>query len=442
VLLRALNTPLMIATYLAIIRAGGIAGATMPLLRPRELAYIIDKAQVALAVCDHRLLADLETAQAMAPVLKRIVPLGGAAPDDLTASMVQAQGGVPPHDTASDDVCLIAFTSGTTGQPKGTVHFHRDMLAICDAYGAQVLRAQPDDVFIGTAPIAFTFGLGAVVLFPLRIGASAVLIEQGSPESLLAAIRAQRPTVCFTAPTGYRALLGMLAPGDTDSLRICVSAGETLPAATWHAWYRATGIRLMDGIGSTEMLHIFLAAPVEQVRPGSVGFAVPGYEAKLIDAEGRDLPRGSTGRLAVRGPTGCRYLADARQANYVVDGWNVTGDTFHWDEDGYFSFRARSDDMIVSSGYNIAGPEVEAAILLHPGVAECAVVGAPDEARGAVVKAVIVPKPGVPAGPDLARAIQDWVKAEIAPYKYPRIVEFRDELPRTETGKLQRFRLR
>ena len=441
VLLRAPNTPLMIATYLAIIRAGGIAVATMPLLRLRELAYILDKARIALAICDHRLLPDLEAAQAQSPVLGRIVPLGGDGPDDLTALMAAAQGGLP-HDTASDDVCLIAFTSGTTGEPKGTVHFHRDMLAICDAYGAQVLRARPDDVFIGTAPIAFTFGLGAVVLFPLRIGASAVLIEQGAPDSLLAAIRAHRPTVCFTAPTGYRALLGMLGPGDTESLRICVSAGETLPAATWHAWHRATGIRLMDGIGSTEMLHIFLASPVEQVRPGSVGFAVPGYEAKLIDAAGRDLPPGSTGRLAVRGPTGCRYLADARQTNYVVDGWNVTGDTFHWDEDGYFSFQARSDDMIVSSGYNIAGPEVEAVILLHPDVAECAVVGAPDEARGALVKAVVVPKPGVAPGPALARAIQDWVKAEIAPYKYPRIIEFSDTLPKTESGKLQRFRLR
>jgi 2-aminobenzoate-CoA ligase len=442
VLLRAPNTPLMIATYLAIIRAGGIAVATMPLLRSRELAYMIEKARITLAVCDHRLLADLEGAQAQAPILQHIVALGGPGPDDLTAAMAQAEGGFPPHDTAADDVCLIAFTSGTTGQPKGTMHFHRDMLAICDAYGAQVLQARPEDVFMGTAPIAFTFGLGAVVLFPLRIGASAILIEQGAPELLREAIRTLRPTVCFTAPTAYRAMLRLMQPGDTASLRICVSAGETLPAATWHAWHDATGIRLMDGIGSTEMLHIFIAAPADEVRPGSTGRAVPGYEAKLIDVDGRDLKPGSTGRLAIRGPTGCRYLADPRQANYVIEGWNVTGDTFHQDEDGYFWFRARSDDMIVSSGYNIAGPEVEAAVLLHPDVAECAVVGTPDEARGTVVKAVVVPRPGVQAGPELARSIQDWVKAEIAPYKYPRIVAFAESLPRTETGKLQRFKLR
>ena len=441
-LLRAPNTPLMIATYLAIIRAGGIAVATMPLLRSRELAYIIDKAQIGLAVCDHRLRADLEGAQRAAPVLRHIVALGGADAEDLTVSMQAVLGRAPPHDTAADDVCLIAFTSGTTGEPKGTMHFHRDMLAICDAYGARVLRARPEDVFIGTAPIAFTFGLGAVVLFPLRIGASSILIEQGSPENLLGAIRALRPTVCFTAPTAYRAMLGLMQARDTESLRICVSAGETLPAATWHAWHQATGIRIMDGIGSTEMLHIFLAAPVEHVRPGSTGFAVPGYEAKLIGASGETLPRGSIGRLAVRGPTGCRYLADGRQGRYVIDGWNVTGDTFRQDEDGYFWFQARSDDMIISAGYNIAAPEVEAAVLLHADVAECAVIGVPDAARGMVVKAFVVTRPGVAAGSELLRSIQDWVKAEIAPYKYPRIVEFVDALPRTETGKLQRFRLR
>ncbi len=439
VLLRAPNTPMMVASYLAVIKAGGIAVATMPLLRSRELAYILDKARIGLALCDHRLLADLEGAEA--PGL-RIVAMGGAGPDDLTAAMAAASGRFAAHDTAADDVCLIAFTSGTTGQPKGTMHFHRDMLAICDAYAAQVLRARPDDVFIGTAPLAFTFGLGAVVLFPLRIGASAILLEQAAPEALLATIRDLRPTVCFTAPTAYRAMLGLMQRGDTASLRICVSAGETLPAASWHAWHDATGLKLMDGIGATEMLHIFIAAPIDRVRPGATGLPVPGYEAKLIDAAGQDLPRGSTGRLAVRGPTGCRYLADARQRHYVVGGWNVTGDTYHWDSDGYFWFQARSDDMIVSSGYNIAGPEVEAAVLLHPGVAECAVVGSPDEARGMVVKAYVVTRPAATAGPELARAIQDWVKSEIAPYKYPRIVEFVEALPRTETGKLQRFKLR
>ncbi len=440
VLLRAPNTPMMVASYLAVIKAGGVAVATMPLLRARELAYMLDKARIGIALCDHRLLDELAGAAGLAQVAPVIVPMGGAGPGDLLAAMADAQPGFTPAPTRADDVCLIAFTSGTTGEPKGTMHFHRDMLAICDGYGAQVLRAREDDVFIGTAPLAFTFGLGAVVLFPLRIGASAILLEQPAPERLLDTIRTLRPTVCFTAPTAYRAMLGLRQPGDTDSLRICVSAGETLPAATWHAWHDATGIRLMDGIGATEMLHIFIAAPVEAVRPGSVGIPVPGYEAKLIDEDGRDLPRGSVGRLAVRGPTGCRYMSDPRQAKYVIDGWNVTGDTFRQDEDGYFWFQARSDDMIVSSGYNIAGPEVEAALLLHPAVVECAVVGVADEARGMVVKAFVVPS--CAAGPELARTLQDFVKAEIAPFKYPRQIEFVDALPKTESGKLQRFRLR
>ena len=439
VLLRAPNTPMMVAAYLAVIKAGGIAVATMPLLRGREIAYIVDKAQIGLALCDHRLMADMAAAQALSPGLHTVLPMGGDGPDDLLSLMRAAPGPLRAYPSRADDVCLIAFTSGTTGQPKGTMHFHRDMLAICDAYGAQVLRARSEDVFIGTAPLAFTFGLGAVVLFPLRIGASAILLEQAAPEPLLDAIRTLRPTVCFTAPTAYRAMLAAMRPGDTASLRICVSAGETLPAATWHAWHDATGLQLMDGIGATEMLHIFIAAPPGQIRPGATGLPVPGYEAKLIGDDGQDLPRGSTGRLAVRGPTGCRYLADERQRRYVIGGWNVTGDTYHWDADGYFWFQARSDDMIVSAGYNIAGPEVEAALLRHADVAECAVIGVPDEARGTVVKAFIVLHAG--ASPD-ARALQDWVKAEIAPYKYPRAIEFRDALPRTETGKLQRFRLR
>jgi 2-aminobenzoate-CoA ligase len=437
VLLRAPNSPMLVAAYLAVIRAGGIAVATMPLLRARELGYMLGKARIDLALCDHRLLDELRAA---GPV--RVVAMGGAGEDDLLARMARVAPGQPPAGTAADETCLIAFTSGTTGQPKGTMHFHRDMLAICDGYGAQVLRARPDDVFIGSAPIAFTFGLGAVVLFPLRIGACAYLLEQPAPERLLETIRAERPTVCFTAPTAYRAMLAAMRPGDLDSLRICVSAGETLPAATWHAWHAATGIALMDGIGATELLHIFIGAPVEAVRPGSVGVPVPGYEAKLIDEHGADLPRGSTGRLAVRGPTGCRYLADPRQRAYVQGGWNVTGDTFHQDHDGYFWFRSRSDDMIVSAGYNIAAPEVEAALLTHPAVAECAVVGVPDEARGMVVKAFVVAAPGAGADPALVRALQDHVKREIAPYKYPRAVEFVDRLPRTESGKLQRFRLR
>ena len=438
VMLRAPNTPMMVATYLAVIKAGAIIVATMPLLRSKELGYMLGKARIRLAVCDHRLLDEL---QAVAEGVA-VVPMGGAGPDDLLAMMAEEDGGFAAYPSRADDLCLIAFTSGTTGEPKGCMHFHRDMLAICDGYAAHVLCAEQGDVFIGTAPLAFTFGLGAVVLFPLRIGASAVLVEHASPGGLLEIIRRERPTVCFTAPTAYRAMIPLLQPGDTDTLRICVSAGETLPAATWHAWQAATGIELMDGIGGTEMLHIFIAAPRGRLRPGSTGVPVPGYEAKLIDEDGADLPRGSVGRLAIRGPVGGRYLYDARQTKYVQDGWNVTGDTFLWDEDGYFWFQARSDDMIVSSGYNIAGPEVEGAVLSHPAVADCAVVGAADEARGTVVKAFVVLTPGVEGDAALVRAIQDHVKAEIAPYKYPREVAFVDVLPRTESGKVQRFRLR
>ena len=416
VLLRAPNTPMMVAAYLAVIKAGGIAVATMPLLRAGELRTIIDKARLTLALCDHRLLADLQTVQHSCADL-RIIAMGGKEPDDLLAMMAGEADDFSACPTRADDVCLIAFTSGTTGEPKGTMHFHRDMLATCDTYGAQVLRARPDDIFIGSPPIAFTFGLGAAVLFPLRVGASSILLEQASPEQLLEAIRSMRPTVCFTAPTAYRAMLGRIQPGDVGSLRICVSAGEPLAKPTWDAWHAATGISIMDGIGATEMLHIFIGAPVEQIRPGATGIPVPGYEAKLIDEDGNDLPRGSTGRLAVRGPTGCRYLADARQTQYVINGWNVTGDTYHQDADGYFWFQARSDDMILSSGYNISGPEVEAALLTHPAVAECGVVAAPDAARGMIVKAYVVLRDPETAGSELVQTLQDHVKAEIAPYQ-------------------------
>ncbi len=441
VLLRAPNTPMMVAAYLAVIKAGGIAVATMPLLRARELGTIIDKARISLALCDHRLLTDLEATRATRTGL-RIVAMDGGATDDLLALMKLENDSYAACDTRADDVCLIAFTSGTTGEPKGTMHFHRDMLATCDTYGAQVLRARADDVFIGSPPIAFTFGLGAAVLFPLRVGARSILLEHAGPDQLLDAIRTLRPTVCFTAPTAYRAMLGKIQPGDVGSLRTCVSAGEMLPKPIWDAWHAATGIPILDGIGSTEMLHIFIGAPIERIRPGATGIPVPGYEAKLIDDQGNDLPRGSTGRLAVRGPTGCRYLADPRQTQYVQNGWNVTGDTYYQDADGYFWFKARSDDMILSSGYNISGPEVELALLTHPAVSECAVVGAPDEDRGMIIKAYVVLRDGVVSGPDMARALQDHVKAEIAPYKYPRAIEFVPSLPRTGTGKLQRFVLR
>jgi 2-aminobenzoate-CoA ligase len=442
VLLRAPNTPIMVAAYLAVIKAGGIAVATMPLLRAKELSYILGKARITIALCDHRLMGELQRAAPDAPELAHVVPMGGAGADDLLALMAEEAENFAPCDTHQEDICLIAFTSGTTGEPKGTMHFHRDMLAICDTYAARVLRARPDDRFIGSAPLAFTFGLGAVVLFPLRIGASALLLEQPSPDAMLEAIRTHRPTICFTAPTAYRAMLGKLKPGDVASLRRCVSAGETLPKPTFEAWRAATGLTIMDGIGATEMLHIFIGAPEDNVRAGATGLPVPGYEAKLIDENGQNLPRGSTGRLAVRGPTGCRYLADPRQTLYVQHGWNITGDTYHQDEDGYFWFAARSDDMIISAGYNIAGPEVEAALLTHPAVAECAVVAAPDEARGMIAKAYVVLRNPDLASPDLVRVLQDHVKAEIAPYKYPRAITFMASLPRTESGKLQRFVLR
>ncbi|MGH7156296.1 MAG: benzoate-CoA ligase family protein [Acetobacteraceae bacterium] len=442
VLLCAPNTPLMVAACFAVTKAGGIAVPAMPLLRAKELAFVVTKARIALALCDHRLAGEMNRAKDAAPELQRVVPMGGAGADDLTTLMQVESSEHEAFPTRADDVCLIAFTSGTTGVPKGTMHLHRDLLAVCDTYGRHVLRARADDVFVGSPPIAFTFGLGGLVLFPMRVGASTILLEQPAPDRLLALIRTRRPTVCFTAPTAYRAMLGSMAPGDTGSLRVCVSAGEALPKATWEAWRDATGISILDGIGSTEMLHIFIGAPAEAVRPGSTGIPVPGYEAKLIDDAGRDLPRGSVGRLAVRGPTGCRYLADTRQTIYVRNGWNVTGDTYRQDEDGYFWFQARSDDMIVSAGYNIAGPEVEAALISHPAVVECAVIGTPDEARGMVVTAFVVLQAGETGTAPLVKSLQDHVKAEIAPYKYPRIIRFLDALPRTGSGKVKRFELR
>jgi 2-aminobenzoate-CoA ligase len=442
VLLRSPNNPMMVAAFFAVLKAGGVAVATMPLLRAREIAYPLNKAQIAIALCDHRLADEMERARALSPDLKHVVYWGGGGADSLEALMAEASADFTAVETAADDVCLIGFTSGTTGEPKGTMHFHRDMLAICDTYGAHVLQAESMDRFIGSPPLAFTFGLGGIVLFPMRAGASTILLERAGPDDLLAAFGQYAATVCFTAPTAYRAMLAKLKGHDVSSLRKCVSAGEALPKATWEAWYEATGIKLMDGIGATEMLHIFIGSPEGEIRPGSTGRPVPGYEAKIIDEDGRDLPPGTLGRLAVRGPTGCRYLADERQKKYVQNGWNVTGDTYLMDADGYFWYQARSDDMIVSAGYNIAGPEVEAALLTHPAVAECGVVGAPDEDRGMVVKAYVVLHPGHAAGPELTKTLQDYVKAEIAPYKYPRVIEYVDALPRTQTGKLQRFELR
>ena len=446
VLLRGPNSPTMVAAYFAVIKAGGVVVATMPLLRAKEIAYPITKAKIRLAFCDHRLAEEMEKALPLAGDLERVVYWGNGAPDAPDAlEALMAKPGYEHFtacDTASDDVCLIAFTSGTTGEPKGTMHFHRDMLATCDSYGRHVLRAQPTDRFMGSPPLAFTFGLGGLVLFPLRVGAATILLERAGPDDLLAAAATFGATVCFTAPTAYRAMLAKLAEHDVSSLRKCVSAGETLPQATFDAWHAATGIKILDGIGATEMLHIFIGSPEDEIRPGATGRPVPGYEARVVDASGNEVPPNTLGRLAVRGPTGCRYLADKRQRVYVRDGWNLTGDTYLMDADGYFWYQARSDDMIVSAGYNIAGPEVETALLTHPAIAECGVVGAPDSERGQIVKAYVVLHPGHAGDAALTKLLQDYVKANIAPYKYPRAIEYVTALPRTQTGKLQRFELR
>ncbi len=443
VLLRGPNSPMMVAAYFAVIKAGGVVVATMPLLRAKEIAFPITKAEIRLALCDVRLADEMEKTRPLAPVLERVVFWGSGKADSLETLMATpGYERFETCDTASDDVCLIAFTSGTTGVPKGTMHFHRDMLAICDTFGKYVLRASRDDRFIGSPPIAFTFGLGGLVLFPLRIGAAAILLEKASPDDLLPAFAKLRATVCFTAPTAYRYMLGKLSDHDLSSLRKCVSAGETLPAATFEAWLAATGIRIIDGLGSTEMLHVFVGSREEEMRPGATGKPVPGYEARVVDENGSEVPSGTPGRLAVRGPTGCRYLGDKRQAEYVQHGWNITGDTYIKDADGYFRYQARSDDMIISAGYNIAGPEVETVLLAHPAVAECGVVGQPDDDRGQIVKAYVILRHGFAADAAMTQALQEHVKATVAPFKYPRAIEYVTSLPRTETGKLQRFELR
>jgi 2-aminobenzoate-CoA ligase len=432
---------MMAACWFAVLRAGGICVATMPLLRTRELAAICSKAGITLALTDARLSGELESALAVSP-LERIVPFGSA--EDTLETLARSKPATfEAADTAADDVALIAFTSGTTGSPKGTMHFHRDVLAICDCFPESILRAGPDDVFSGSPPLAFTFGLGGLLLFPLRIGATALLLEDAKPPQLLEGIAKHGVTVCFTAPTAYRAMAGMADGTDLSSLRKCVSAGETLPRATFELWQNLTGVPIIDGIGTTEMLHIFISAREEEIRPGSTGRVIPGYFAKVVDEDGSEMPDGETGSLAVRGPTGCRYLDDIdRQRGYVKDGWNHTGDAYVRDEDGYFWYQARTDDMIISSGYNIAGPEVENVLLEHEAVAECGVVGLADDERGSVVSAFIVLRDGFARDDAMVRILQDFVKASIAPFKYPRRVRFVDQLPRTQTGKLQRFRLR
>jgi 2-aminobenzoate-CoA ligase len=442
VLLRGPNSPMTAACWFAIVKAGAIVVATMPLLRARELTAVIDKAKVSHALCDARLAAELDAAQHACPTLRATALFATDAEDGIDALARGKPALFDSVHTAADDTAMIAFTSGTTGRPKGTMHFHRDILAACDCWPIHTLRATADDVFTGSPPLAFTFGLGGLLLFPLRIGASTLLLEKASPDALLAAIAHYRPTVLFTAPTSYRAMAAHASAHDLSSLRKCVSAGEALPASTRKLWKDATGIEIIDGIGSTELLHIFISHPEDDARPGATGKAVPGYRACVMGDDGKPLPPGTVGKLAVKGPTGCRYLDDERQQNYVRDGWNYTGDAYLVDADGYFVYQARTDDMIVSAGYNIAGPEVESALLMHAAVAECGVIGAPDDERGQVVKAFVVLKPGNAGDAAMTRALQDFVKATIAPYKYPRVVVFLDALPRTETGKLQRFRLK
>jgi 2-aminobenzoate-CoA ligase len=447
VLLRAANCPKLAACWFAVMKAGGIAVGTMPMLRAKELGQIIAKAQVTHALCDAALADELALAAAAHPVLREVLHFGVAAECGLEARAARQPEDFRTLDTAADDVALLAFTSGTTGQPKATMHFHRDVMAACVCFPPHVLRPRADDLFIGSPPLAFTFGLGGLLLFPLAVGAATVLLPKAGPNELLEAIPRHGATVLFTAPTSYRAMAAAagerrLSAGQGGTLRKCVSAGEALPAATRALWQQATGLTLIDGIGATEVLHIFISADEAQARPGATGLAIPGYRACVVDPDLQPVPPGTVGRLAVKGPTGCRYLDDSRQASYVQGGWNLTGDAYVQDADGYFHYQSRTDDMIISAGYNIAGPEVEDCLLRHPAVAECGVAGVPDDERGQIVKAWVVLKPGVVGDAVCVQALQDFAKASIAPYKYPRAVAFVDSLPRTETGKLQRFRLR
>jgi len=445
VLIRSANNPAMVACWLAATKAGAVVVNTMPMLRAGELTTIVDKAEISLALCDPRLMEELVTCSKDSAFLRQVVGFDGTANHD--AELDRAALNKPVRfeavKTGRDDVALLGFTSGTTGIPKATMHFHRDLLIIADGYAKEVLQVTPDDVFVGSPPLAFTFGLGGLAIFPLRFGAAATLLENASPPNMIEIIERYRATISFTAPTAYRAMLRAMDEGaDLSSLRIAVSAGETLPAPVYEEWTKKTGKPILDGIGATEMLHIFISNRLDDNAPASTGRPVTGYEARIVDENMQEVPRGTTGHLAVRGPTGCRYLADTRQRVYVRDGWNLPGDSFVQDADGTFHFQARSDDMIVSSGYNIAGPEVEAALLAHAEVRECAVIGVFDEERGQIVEAHVVLVEGVAVGADTAKRLQDFVKATIAPYKYPRSVKFVETLPKTQTGKIQRFRLR
>jgi 2-aminobenzoate-CoA ligase len=445
VLIRSGNNPALVAAWLAATKAGAVVVNTMPMLRAGELTRIVDKAEITLALTDSRIADELVACAKTNRFLKQVVNFDGTSNHDAELDRVALNKPVrfDAVKTGRDDVALLGFTSGTTGEPKATMHFHRDLLIIADGYAKEVLKVTPDDVFVGSPPLAFTFGLGGLAIFPLRFGATATLLENAAPSEMVKIIETYKATVCFTSPTAYRAMMAAMDNGaDLSSLRLAVSAGETLPAPVFESWTAKTGKPILDGIGSTELLHIFISNRQGNAVGGKTGYPVTGYEARIVDDGMKEQPAGTPGKLAVRGPTGCRYLADGRQTNYARDGWNLTGDTFVQDEDGRFSFVARSDDMIISSGYNIAGPEVEAALLSHPAVAECGVVGAPDEARGMVVKAYVVLAAGVTGDAATVLALQDHVKQTIAPYKYPRAMEFVAQLPKTETGKLKRYALR
>ena len=445
VLIRSGNNPALVAAWLAATKAGAVVVNTMPMLRAGELGKIIDKAEISLALTDSRIADELVISAKTSRFLKQVVSFDGTSNHDAELDRIALNKAVKfdAVKTSRDDVALLGFTSGTTGEPKATMHFHRDLLVIADGYAREVLNVTPDDVFVGSPPLAFTFGLGGLAIFPLRFGATATLLENASPANMIEIIETYKASICFTAPTAYRAMMAAMDKGaDLSSLRLAVSAGETLPPPVFEEWTRRTGKPILDGIGTTEMLHIFVTNRVGDAHAGATGRPVTGYEAKIVDEEMNEVAADTVGKLAVRGPTGCRYLADARQKSYVRDGWNLTGDAFRRDSEGRFHFAARADDMIVSAGYNIAGPEVEAALLSHADVAECAVIGAPDSERGQIVAAYVVLKAGVAGDPLCVKRLQDHVKAVIAPYKYPRAVYFIEALPKTQTGKIQRFKLR
>jgi 2-aminobenzoate-CoA ligase len=445
ILIRSANNPAMVACWLAATKAGAVVVNTMPMLRKGELNKIVDKAEIKLALCDTRMMDEIVYCAKESKFLERVIGFDGTANHDAELDRAALNKSVRYSSvkTGRDDVALLGFTSGTTGEPKATMHFHRDLLIIADGYAKEVLNVTSEDIFVGSPPLAFTFGLGGLAIFPLRFGAAATLLESATPPNMIDIIETYKATISFTAPTAYRAMMAAMDEGaDLSSLRVAVSAGETLPAPVFDEWTKKTGTPILDGIGATELLHIFISNRLDDARPASTGLVVKGYEARIIDEEGVEKPRGEIGLLAVRGPTGCRYLNDERQSNYVKDGWNLTGDAFSQDEDGTFHFAARTDDMIISSGYNIAGPEVEATLLSHEKVVECGVIGVPDEKRGHIVEAHIVIKQGIEPSENLAHELQDFVKANIAPYKYPRSIKFIKELPKTQTGKVQRFRLR